>query len=150
MPLYRRPQGQGCKFIAIRWHLIACIASIRTIRHLLYLSMSHVCTQRIGYASTQARSPWSETVDKRSKQQLNQHNCLHAGHSDDERGHFRGSEFGRSDSGEVEMTEFDRPGMPRNTSASMLDEPAGTRAGLPSGHKLDRMLVAYGCVSTVE
>lgn len=55
---------------------------------------------------------------------------LHAGHSDDERGHFRGSDVGRSDSGEVEMTEFDRPGMPRNTSASMLDEPAGTRAGV--------------------
>lgn len=52
-----------------------------------------------------------------------------AGHSDDERGHFRGSDVGRSDSGEVEMTEFDRPGMPRNSSASMLEEQAGTRAG---------------------
>ena len=59
---------------------------------------------------------------------------LHAGVSDDERGHFRGSDVGRSDSGEVEMTEFDRPGMPRNTSASMLDEPAGTRAGVCPSH----------------
>ena len=54
--------------------------------------------------------------------------CL-AGHSDDERGHFRGGDVGRSDSGEVEMTEFDRPGMARNSSASMLEEQAGTRAG---------------------
>lgn len=59
-----------------------------------------------------------------------QYCCWHAGHSDDERGLFRGSDVGRSDSGEVEMTEFDRPGMPRTTSASMLDEPAGTRAGV--------------------
>ena len=52
------------------------------------------------------------------------------GHSDDERGHFRGSDVGRSDSGEVEMTEFDRPGMHRDASASTQDEQAGTRAGL--------------------
>ncbi len=52
------------------------------------------------------------------------------GHSDDERGHFRGSDVGRSDSGEVEMMEFDRQGLPRRSSASTLDEQAGTRAGL--------------------
>ena len=51
------------------------------------------------------------------------------GHSDDERGHFRGSDVGRSDSGEVEMMEFDRQGLPRPSSASMLDDQAGTRAG---------------------
>lgn len=52
-----------------------------------------------------------------------------AGHSDDERGHFRGSDVGRSDSGEVEMMEFERQGLPRRSSASTLDEQAGTRAG---------------------
>lgn len=60
------------------------------------------------------------------------------GHSDDERGHFRGSDVGRSDSGEVEMTEFDRPGMPRNSSASMLEEQAGTRAGYQIDERLRR------------
>lgn len=33
------------------------------------------------------------------------------------------------------MTEFDRPGMPRNTSASMLEEQAGTRAGVSPDHE---------------
>ncbi|KAL3130919.1 hypothetical protein ABBQ38_000246 [Trebouxia sp. C0009 RCD-2024] len=60
------------------------------------------------------------------------------GHPDDERGHFRGSDVGRSDSGEVEMTEFDRPGMPRNTSACMLEEQAGTRAGYQVDERLRR------------
>ena len=57
---------------------------------------------------------------------------MNVGHSDDERMHLRGralSDVGRSDSGEVEMTEFERPGLPRHPSASGLDEQAGTRAG---------------------
>ena len=54
------------------------------------------------------------------------------GHSDEERGHLRGSDIGRSDSGEIEMTDFERPGLPRQSSASMLDDLAGTRAGKSS------------------
>ncbi|DBA83999.1 hypothetical protein WJX77_002401 [Trebouxia sp. C0004] len=60
------------------------------------------------------------------------------GHSDDERGHFRGSDVGRSDSGEVEMMEFDRQGLPRRSSASTLDEQAGTRAGYQVDERLRR------------
>ena len=57
------------------------------------------------------------------------------GHSDEERGHLRGSDIGRSDSGEIEMTDFERPGLPRQSSASMLDDLAGTRAGKSSAAK---------------
>lgn len=128
--------GQQCHTLLTQQSLLQA-SELQDIR---YIFVAHMYVQRVVHASGNHASVWMQ--EARHSLRLQKQQCLvsrsvvswHVGVSDDERGHFRGSDVGRSDSGEVEMTEFDRPGMPRNTSASMLDEPAGTRAGMYSSH----------------